>query len=122
MKGRSNLIRTKCNKTRFSKSNNQRTIKKSAIKKEDETFKLLRNFLRLPLPSLLLQNAESNNNDIKWKRTPPLSRSKTLPDLLSQENEGFIPTFNKGKEFVDDDHQIKINQGFQFQSRFASAM
>lgn len=46
--------------------------------------------------SLLLQNAESNNNDIKWKRTPPLSRSKTLPDLLSQENEGFIPTFNKG--------------------------
>lgn len=47
--------------------------------------------------SLLLQNLESNNNDIKWK-TPPLSRSKTLPDLLCQhENDGCVPIFNKGK-------------------------
>lgn len=47
--------------------------------------------------SLLLQNIESNNNDIKWKNTPSLSRSKTLPDLLcQQENDGCIPIFNKG--------------------------
>lgn len=47
--------------------------------------------------SLLLQNLESNNNDIKWRNTPPpLSRSKTLPDLLCQEQDGCIPIFNKG--------------------------
>lgn len=46
--------------------------------------------------SLLLQNIENNNNDIKWKRTPPLSRSKTLPDLLYQDQDGPVPTFNKG--------------------------
>lgn len=45
--------------------------------------------------SLLLQNIENNNNDIKWKRTPPLSRSKTLPDLLYQDQDAPIVTFNK---------------------------
>jgi hypothetical protein len=45
--------------------------------------------------SLLLQNIENNNNDIKWRRTPPLSRSKTLPDLLYQESDGPLLPFNK---------------------------
>jgi hypothetical protein len=45
--------------------------------------------------SLLLQNVENNNNEIKWKRTPPLSRSKTLPDLLYQEHDAPLLPFNK---------------------------
>jgi len=47
-----------------------------------------------------LQNLEgNNNNDVRWKRTPPLSRSKTLPDLLlQQEQDGCVSTslFSKG--------------------------
>ena len=45
--------------------------------------------------SLLQQNIENNNNDVKWRRTPPLSRSKTLPDLLYQSHDGPHLTFNK---------------------------
>lgn len=45
--------------------------------------------------SLLLQNIENNNNEIKWKKTPPLSRSKTLPDLLYQDHDAPILLFNK---------------------------
>ncbi|CRL05553.1 CLUMA_CG018014, isoform A, partial [Clunio marinus] len=44
---------------------------------------------------LLLQNIETNNNDIKWKRTPPLARSKTLPDLFCQDQDGTAIPFNK---------------------------
>lgn len=46
--------------------------------------------------SLLLQNIENNNNDVKWKRTPPLSRSKTLPDLLYPDQDAPMPSFSKG--------------------------
>lgn len=52
------------------------------------------------LSSLLLQNIENNNNDIKWKRTPPLSRSKTLPDLLYPDQDGPVLTFNKGRAYI----------------------
>jgi hypothetical protein len=65
--------------------------------------------LLLLLCSLLLQNIETNNNDIKWRRTPPLSRSKTLPDLLYQDQDVPLPTFHKGKVTSQAARHLSIN-------------
>lgn len=73
--------------------------------------------------SLLLQNIESNNNDVKWRRTPPLARSKTLPDLLYQDADGQFLPFNRGLALIVTEYwpQITEHEILQF-TRFAGAL